>query len=157
MLLSTDDGPFPEPVPIMDSDGNPTEETTIELPDEDNIPRNPDTKSKLVIYIEFTKLLDLFVQVRSLFIVSSSFSDIVQGLRYEGIEPLLLTGSSSVKKRSEALRDFKDKKKNHRVLILSSIGGAGLNLHEARFMIFAVGVLFITFSSLIIFIGQRLV
>ena len=61
-----------------------------------------------------------------------------QGLKLEGLEPLVLTGATSVKKRAEALRDFKDPEQNHRLLILSSIGGAGLNLHEARFMIFAV-------------------
>lgn len=66
--------------------------------------------------------------------------DTAKGLKLEGLDPLVLTGATSVKKRAEALKEFKDPNLNRRVLILSSIGGAGLNLHEARFMIFGVCV-----------------
>lgn len=38
----------------------------------------------------------------------------------------------------DAISAFKDLEKNYRVLIMTSVGNAGLNLHEARFMIFAV-------------------
>lgn len=48
--------------------------------------------------------------------------------------------NSGQQSRELAISNFKDRRQNYRVLILSSVGNAGLNLHEARFMLFAVSV-----------------
>lgn len=61
-----------------------------------------------------------------------------QGLEFEGLKPLKLVGKLAVNKRNENIKKFKSPVENYRVLVMSSVANAGLNLHEARFMIFAV-------------------
>ena len=137
-LLCNDNGPFPFAMQKTGPDGELVDDYELIIPDAEV---NLHARGKLVIYVEFTKLLDLLVTVCFLLFFSSDLVLISsKGLTLEGLSPLVLTGATSVKKRAEALRDFKDPEQNHRLLVLSSIGGAGLNLHEARFMIFAVSV-----------------
>lgn len=48
-------------------------------------------------------------------------------------------GEMSQSEREETLKTFKTSDRpEHRILILSSIGAAGLNLHEAQFMVILV-------------------
>ena len=61
-------------------------------------------------------------------------------LDYAGINYAMFTGKTSPSKRNEALKTFKTHD-DVRVLILSSVGGAGLNLHQAQFVIFVVSPL----------------
>lgn len=56
------------------------------------------------------------------------------------MDPLEVSGDVDDKQRQINLQKFKDPTQNHRLLILSQVGNAGLNLHEARFMIFADSV-----------------
>lgn len=56
-----------------------------------------------------------------------------------GFHPLLVTGNATPMERVKALEDFKDPNLNERLLILSPIGSAGLNLHEAKHMLILVG------------------
>lgn len=55
----------------------------------------------------------------------------------DGLTPLEVSGRVSSADRRENLLKFKDPKRNERLLVLSSVGNVGLNLHEARFLIFA--------------------
>ena len=86
-------------------------------------------KSKIVLYFEFTSLLDV----------------LKQALEFEGIDAVFVTGKSVTKKRTEAINQFMTDE-DCRVMILSSVGNAGLNLHAAKFLIFMVQVV-IHFNS----------
>lgn len=63
-------------------------------------------------------------------------------LKVFGINAQCLSGSESIQKRDEILRLFHtgkdDKGDTFRVLILSSVGGAGLNITCANWMVFVV-------------------
>ena len=69
----------------------------------------------------------------------------VQAFMYEfGFEPLLATRRRSTKARMAAIKSFMTDD-TQRVLILSAVGNAGLNLHVAKFMIFIVSVFHLIF------------
>ena len=106
-ILKNDDGPFPEQ----------KEDGTIHFPE---VERNLSASSKVVIYVEFTKPVPSFLEVLSFF----------------GVEALECTGAMSVSACNKALKQFADDKYS-RVLVLSSVGSAGLNLHFAQHLIFA--------------------
>ncbi|KAH8114058.1 P-loop containing nucleoside triphosphate hydrolase protein [Phellopilus nigrolimitatus] len=107
-LLRNDDGPFPEKI----------ENNELVIPD---VRTDENAKGKVVVYVEFTRTLD----------------HLISGMEFEGLRPLSVTGKQSAKKRQHNISEFKDPRRNNRVLVLSSVGNAGLNLHEARFLIFA--------------------
>lgn len=70
---------------------------------------------------------------------------IFQGMELSGIQCVAATGSkikcnAHTWTRDEAIDVFMNPSMNYRVLFISSVGNAGLNLHAARFMIFAVSV-----------------
>ncbi|KAL5485573.1 hypothetical protein ACEPAI_6614 [Sanghuangporus weigelae] len=106
-IMKSDEGPFPEQ----------KEDGTIHFPE---IEANHNSSSKIVIYVEFTKPVPSFVEV----------------LKFHGITTLECTGSLTVATRNRVLKQFADVRSS-RVLILSSVGSAGLNLHFAQHLIFA--------------------
>ena len=75
-------------------------------------------------------------------------------MKYEGIETLAVTGKGTTKNRVESIAKFTETDEEsrilreqsktqkipsrNRVLILSSVGNAGLNLHIANALIFVV-------------------
>ncbi|KAL5476645.1 hypothetical protein ACEPAI_2831 [Sanghuangporus weigelae] len=83
-------------------------------------------KSKIIIYAEYVLTLPY----------------LVRGLELSGVQCIAAAGSKvhcnhRAWTQMDAISAFKDPEKNYRVLIMTSVGNAGLNLHEARFMIFA--------------------
>ena len=79
----------------------------------------------------------------------------MQALKFEGFTTLSVTGKGSTKMRVENIAKFmgndpetvserirgEKKPVKYRVLILSSVGNAGLNLHCANALIFVVSLL----------------
>ena len=103
------------------------------------------TKPKVIIYVEYVKTLDHLIRVSNLLsVVILQFTNSDQGLELSGILCIPGTGTSfycngSLWKRDAGIDAFMRENK-YRVLLLSSVGNAGLNLHTARFMIFAVRI-----------------
>ena len=63
-LLRNDEGPFPFAKQLYGEDGAPLDDYELVIPDADV---DMAARGKLVIYVEFTKLLDLLVEVCSAF------------------------------------------------------------------------------------------
>ena len=63
-LLHNDTGPFPFAKQLFGEDGSPLDDYELVIPDADV---DMDARGKLVIYVEFTKLLELLVEVRLAF------------------------------------------------------------------------------------------
>lgn len=63
-LLRNDDGPFPINVKRMSDDGVIADNFELDIPQ--NVTVDPNAKGKLIIYVEFTKLIDLLVEVSAL-------------------------------------------------------------------------------------------
>ena len=113
-LLQSDEGPFP----FYDR-----EKEELVVPEK---PVQKTAKYKIVLYLEFTSLLDV----------------LKQALGFEGINAVFITGKSVTKKRTETFNKFATDN-SCRVLVLSSAGTAGLNLDVAKFIIFMVRHLYI--------------
>lgn len=110
-IMSCDDGPFP----TRGDDGRIQYPTPI-----DDDPTAMTGSSKIVIYVEIVKTVP----------------SLVNTLRLFGIDALVCTGGRSQRARREALQNFRDPEGSYRVLVLSKIGNAGLNLHHAQHLIF---------------------
>ncbi len=107
---------------VLKNDGGPfpySEGTRLVFPE---VTEAPDAKGKVIIYVEFVQSVHL----------------LQQGLRYDGHSSTVITGQVPQRKRQSLIKLWKlDPSK--RILILSSVGNAGLNLAEASHLIFAVG------------------
>lgn len=130
-LLKSDEGPFPH-----------LDKSSKELPELVFPEKSPQAgaKGKIVLYLEFTSLLEV----------------LEQALMYEKLSYVCATGKTPSKKRTEAINQFMTDE-DCRILILSSVGNAGLNLHAARFLIFlasAVTLILSTLSYLSIGLGM---
>lgn len=126
-ILRSDDPPFPQ-----------LKEGSREIVLTDR-PIQADAKSKVVLYLEFTSLEQVLLQV-SHDQLTRVLAYRLQAFHFElGMTPLMATGRTHAKKRSEAVKKFMTDDKE-RVLVLSSVGNAGLNLHAAQFLIFIVSV-----------------
>lgn len=117
-LLKSDEEPFP----FFDKDRK-------ELVFPEKAPQEG-AKCKIVLYLEFTSLLEV----------------LLQACRFEGLEAVCVTGRTASAKRTEAIKQFMTDD-NCRLMILSSVGNAGLNLHAAKFMIFMVSRSVVQFIS----------
>ena len=135
--LATDDDAM---LPRWEKNNIPPLNGELVIPEEDDFEADPNAKSKTVIYVEFTRPLEWFVPV-SIQLLRRFITLIMktlQLLKLHGFNPLLVTGRESPKDRTKALLDFKDPNLNNRLLVLSPVGSAGLNLHEAKHLIILV-------------------
>lgn len=86
-------------------------------------PEEEGSTSKILIYFDFTGPIE----------------HLVAGLRFEGLHVMVLTGKNSDLQRANTLREFEENPRAQ-VLVMSSVGNAGLNLQCVNHVIFGVSI-----------------
>lgn len=120
-------------MPTFDEDGNAHWPPLADLAEGQ---QHPQTR-KIVVSQEFPMMADLIQSVPFLRLIFSISSDpilVMQVFHVHGIECEVLNGNLSQKERTEAVERF-HKQPNIKVLLVSSVGGVGLNLTEADMVI----------------------
>lgn len=105
------------------------------------MPEHPTRTNRIVIYQEFVSRSQILQNVRFWISNSPSSNGIYQQvLRLYGVESLNIDGKMSFEARANVVKKFcGDDANAPRVLIISMVGGHGLNLSKASAMIFLVG------------------
>lgn len=88
-----------------------------------DVPGPFESTSKILIYVDFTAPIE----------------HLAQGLRFDGLDVVAITGRNSDLQRASVLADFA-KSTRRQILIMSSIGNVGLNLQFINHIIFMVSV-----------------
>lgn len=86
-----------------------------------DVPGPFESTSKILIYVDFTAPIE----------------HLAQGLRFDGLDVVAITGRNSDLQRASVLADFA-KSARRQILIMSSIGNVGLNLQFINHIIFMV-------------------
>ena len=94
--------------------------------------------TKIVVFSEFPSMCSVLQNVGRVFVfVFNAPLICFQVFNLYGIKTLAVNGAMSYEKRAAVIKSFRETS-SHRVLILSSVGGTGINLAFCRVIIFLV-------------------